>query len=295
MKKLQLIVYIGGLTMSMGSVLVAASTTLQAPTTNSKNTSNKHSKSTIFRTNKKNLHKKLKRNAIILVTIDGGSATKKSPIAKSLAEKFDLIYVESGAIYRTVAHVLLKHKMKPELKNKQKIEDFLKNVNWKITIRNRHACFVVDGEFLSDKELRSAQLNTTVASYASQFESVHNFCLKLARKSLDYIEIEGFKGVIAEGRTCGTKTFPEADLKFWFNTSKEAKIDFRLKKEKEVDDPLQRDALDGTSPFAPLRKPNGAICIWTHNRSIAKNIRLASAFIEQKLDEKNELTQPENK
>jgi cytidylate kinase len=238
----------------------------------------------------KNFNKKLKRNVKILVTIDGGSATKKSPITKSLSEKFNLIYLESGAIFRTVSHVLLRHKMEPKIENKQKIETFLNAVSWKVSVKNRHTCFVIDGEILSDKELRSPQLNATVALYSSQFESVQKFCQKVARKVIDYVEIENSGGLIAEGRTCGTKTFPEADLKFWFNASSDAKITFRLNEEKEIDDPLNRDALDKACTFAPLKEPENAIRVWTNNRSIPKNIYLLSAFIEQKLDEKNEFS-----
>ncbi|MDR1435415.1 MAG: (d)CMP kinase [Puniceicoccales bacterium] len=243
----------------------------------------------------KNFNKKPKRNVKILITIDGGSATKKSPITKSLSEKFNLIYLESGAIFRTVSHVLLKHKMEPKIENKQKIETFLSDVSWKVSVKNRHACFVIDGEILSDKELRSDKLNARVALYSSQFESIQKFCQKVARKVLDYVKIENSDGLIAEGRTCGTQTFPEADLKFWFNASPDAKIAFRLGEEKEVDDPLNRDALDKACPFAPLKEPENAIRVWTHNRSISQNIYLTSAFIEQKLDEKNEFSKPDPK
>ncbi|MDR2806939.1 MAG: (d)CMP kinase [Puniceicoccales bacterium] len=234
-------------------------------------------------------NKKIKRNVKIVVTIDGGSATKKSPIAKSLSRKFDLIYLETGAIYRTIAYVLRKHKMEPKAENKQKIEKFLSDVSWKILIKNNHACFVIDGEILSDKELRSNQLNADVAVYANLFESIHTLCLKIARKTLDHIAIEKLNGLIAEGRTCGTQCFPEADLKFWFNASSEAKVDFRLKKEGEVDDPLKRDELDKNCPFAPLKEPENAVRIWTHNRSISRNINLVASFIEQRFDEKSEL------
>jgi cytidylate kinase len=234
-------------------------------------------------------------NATILVTVDGGSATKKSPISKSLAEKFNLIYLESGALYRTVAYVLLKHNLPPEAKNEQKIEDLLANIDWKVSTRNHQACFIIDGEFLSDKELRSDLLNATVASYSSQFESVHELCLKLAHRVVDYVAIEGCRGLIAEGRTCGTKAFPAADLKFWFIASDKAKIDFRRGEEKEMDDPLQRDIMDRNSPFAPLREPDDAIRVWTHHRSIEENIALTAAFIEQKLDEKNELAKLEER
>jgi cytidylate kinase len=307
-KKLQSILCVSGLFMGMGSTFVAATTAqLSAKTDNKgkqsdrkieasqKNATSKISQKNSPKTSKRKekIHKRSKGNATIVVTIDGGSATKKSPITQGLAEKFNFIYMESGAIYRTVAYVLSKQGIDPKPENKQKIENFLRTVNWKVTVRNRHACCIVDGEILSDKELRSDQLNATVALYSSQFESVHNFCLKVARKLLDFVATDGFGGLIAEGRTCGTKTFPEADLKFWFNASAQAKVDFRLNEEKEKDDPLQRDILDKASSFAPLREPEGAIRIWTHNRSLKDNIFLVSAFIEQKLDEKNELAQLE--
>ncbi|MDR3317542.1 MAG: (d)CMP kinase [Puniceicoccales bacterium] len=236
-----------------------------------------------------------KQSEKILVTIDGGSATKKSPVAKSISEKMNFIYFETGAIYRTVAYVLAKHRLKPKIENKYKIEEFLRNVSWKTCIKNRYACFIIDGEMLSDKELRSDELNATVAVYASLFESVHTFCYKVARATLPYIQSEDLAGLIAEGRTCGTQYFPEADLKFWFNASAAAKVAFRLNEEKEVDDPLKRDELDKNQLFFPLKEPGGAVRIWTHNRSLPENICLVSAFVEQKIDEKNELAKLKKK
>jgi cytidylate kinase len=295
-KKLQLIFCVGGLVMEIGNALAAATiaqSSVKTKSNGAQSNGKTKAKNATSEIATQKFRKKSNPREPLVVTVDGGSAVGKSPITKDLSRKFNLIYVELGAIFRTVAFVLLKHGIDPKPENKQKIEDFLKTVSWKVTVRNRHACFIVDGEILSDKELRSDQLNATVALYSSQFESVHDFCLKVARTMLDFVKIDGFKGLIAEGRTCGTKIFPKADLKFWLEASKEAKINLRLNKEKEKDDPLQRDNLDKASPFAPLRKPEDAVRIWTHNRPLKGNIRLISAFIEQKFDEKDELAQSE--
>jgi cytidylate kinase len=227
-----------------------------------------------------------KKSAKIIVTIDGGAATNKSPIASSLAKSFDLVYLEMGNLYRTIANVLTQRKLESQEENKQKIEEFLNNISWKTTVKKRQVCFVVDGEIFSDRELHSKSNNIIVSVYAYLFESIHHFCYKVARSILHHVEEENYSGLIAEGRTCGTLFFPEADLKFYLNMA-------HRKQKFKPGNWVQADTLDQARPFFPLKKEENAIPIWVHKRSSKDNSQILAAFIEQKLDEKNELAQLE--
>jgi cytidylate kinase len=222
----------------------------------------------------------------IIVTIDGGSATKKSPIARALAKKFNLVYIETGALYRTITHMLIQAGIAPESKNESKIDNFLKDAKCEYLLKNRKVKFIINGVCLTGKELRAEDINANVAKYSSLFKSINDFCIKCTREVINLKKIQKFNGIVAEGRTCGTYMFPEADVKFWFLATDLAKMDFRLNVEKEIDNPIERDRLDLSRTFYPIVKPEHAIEIWTSSRPMEENIALVSAFVEQKLDVK---------
>lgn len=223
-------------------------------------------------------------NDKMIVTIDGGSATKKSPISQAIAEKFNFVYVETGALYRTVVEALMRENITSDLENKKRIKNFLRQAKFEMHLEGRTVKFSINGICLTPRELRSETINSKVAEYSSRFKSISDFCTKNLRSVLDLEEIREFNGVIAEGRTCGTYIFPEADLKFWFYATDDAKVDFRLNVEKESDNPLQRDSLDFSRKFYPMSKPDDAIVVWTSSRSIKNNTKLVWAFVEQKSD-----------
>ncbi|MDR2776543.1 MAG: (d)CMP kinase [Puniceicoccales bacterium] len=222
----------------------------------------------------------------ILVTIDGGSATKKSPIAQALAKKFNLVYIETGALYRTTAHVLIKAGIMPESKNESKIDKFLEDARCECLLEDWKVKFSINGVCLTAEELRAGDINANVAKYSSLFKSINNFCIKHIREIINLEGVQKFNGIIAEGRTCGTYIFPEADVKFWLMATDSAKINFRLNVEKEVDNPIERDKLDFSRTFYPVVKPERAVEVWTSSRPMEENIALVSAFMEQKLDVK---------
>jgi cytidylate kinase len=222
----------------------------------------------------------------MIVTIDGGSATKKSPISRAIAKKFDLLYLETGAIYRTVTYALMKAGIEPEIGNKRRADKFLAKAKFKCFVQDGIVQFSVNDIHLSAKEMRSKEINGNVAKYSSTFKSVSDFCTKCALDVLNSREFAEHKGLIAEGRTCGIILFPDADLKFWFIALESAKLDFRLNIEKEEDNPVERDELDSKRAFYPMTEPENAIVVWTSSRVMEANIALVAAFVEQKLDVK---------
>jgi cytidylate kinase len=223
-------------------------------------------------------------SAKMIITIDGGSATKKSPVSRAIAKKFDLLYLETGAIYRAVTHTLMHAGIEPVIGDRRKADSFLAKAKFKCFVEDNFVQFSINGVHLDAKELRSPEINANVAKYTSTFKSIHDFCTKCALDVLNLREFTEHKGVVAEGRGCGIYLFPDADLKFWFVASDNAKVDFRLNVEKEMDNPLERDELDFNRAFCPTVKPEDAIVIWTSSRTIEENVALVSAFVEQKLD-----------
>ncbi len=224
----------------------------------------------------------------IYVTIDGGSATKKSVISQAIAEKFNFMYFETGALYRTVIEVLMRENIAPSIDNEEHVAEFLEHAKLEMYLDGRAVRFIVNDVCLAPRELRAGKINKNVAKYTSLFQSISDFCIKHAQ---DVINLEGFAefdGIIVEGRTCGTYIFPDADLKFWLYATEEAKLEFRKNVEHEIDNPIKRDNLDFSRKFYPVIKPENAIEIWTSSRSMEENINIVSAFIEQKIDLKKQ-------
>jgi cytidylate kinase len=220
----------------------------------------------------------------MVITIDGGSATKKSPISRAIAKKFNLVYIETGAIYRTVTHLLMQAGIEPVASNGKKVNKFLAKAKFKCSIEDGVAKFTINDVCLSAKQLRDKEINANVAQYGSLFKSIGDFCMKCILKVTDLKELAEYDGLIAEGRSCGKHLFPDADVKFWFIASDGEKVNFRTNFEKEIDDPINRDRIDFARTFYPMAKPDGAVEIWTSSRTIKENIAMVSAFIEQKLD-----------
>jgi cytidylate kinase len=223
-------------------------------------------------------------SAKTVVTIDGGSATKKSPIARAISKKFNLLYLETGAIYRTVTYVLMQAGIEPAIGDEEKVNKFLAKAKSECFVEDGIVQFIVNGVHLDARELRSREINANVAKYTSTFRSIHDFCTKCALEVLNLKEFAERNGVVAEGRTCGIFLFPDADVKFWFVAPASAKLDFRLNIEKESDDPIERDKLDSSRAFYAMSKPEEAITIWTSSRMMEENIAMVSAFVEQKQD-----------
>lgn len=225
----------------------------------------------------------------MIITIDGGSATKKSPVSQAVAEKFNLVYFESGALYRVVVDALIRAGIEADIENEERVAEFLGQAKYELYLDGRVVKLVIDDVRLTPRELRSEKINSKVAEYSSLFKSISDFCIQRAREIIDLKEFCEFDGIIAEGRTCGVYMFPEADLKFWFYATEDAKLNFRLNVEKEKDDPLKRDQLDFSRKFYPMTQPDDAILIWTSSRSTESNIGLVTAFVEQKVDLKKHL------
>lgn len=220
----------------------------------------------------------------IIITIDGGSATNKSPISQALAKKFNLVYIEMGGLFRTISYLLMQAGLPPKLENTGKVDEFVKHIKCEYVLEGRAIKFIINGVCLGAKELRAEDINASVAKYTLSFKSVSDACIKYTRKVINLEEVCKFDGVLAEGRTCCTYIFPKADIKFWFMATDAAKLNLRLNIEKEVDNPIERDRVDFSATFYPVTKPKHAIEIWTSSRTVEENIALVSAFVEQKLD-----------
>jgi cytidylate kinase len=194
-----------------------------------------------------------------VVTLDGPAGAGKSSVAKSLAKRLGIRYLDTGAIYRAIAYTLDKRGVAPG-ESAELIEHLAK-------VRVR---IETEGIFVDDEDvtalIRSPQIDRIVSAYAA-LDAVRSALLELQRDQAKYGDL------VVEGRDTGTVVFPKADLKFFLTASPEARAQRRykelLKKGEAVvyrnvlQEMRERDRADSERTTAPLREPEDAIHVDT--------------------------------
>jgi cytidylate kinase len=185
-----------------------------------------------------------------IVAIDGPAGSGKGTITSAVAEKFNLMYLDTGATYRCVALKILKEKVK--LDDIEKIKEILANI--KIEFKEDKTV-LLDGEDVT-KAIREPDVTNTV-SPVSHILEVRLAMVDLQRK------IASGKDSILEGRDIGTNVFPNADVKIYLDASVEERVKRRVKQnaekgiemsEEEVrQNIITRDETDKSAEVGPLK------------------------------------------
>lgn len=202
----------------------------------------------------------------IIIAIDGFSSCGKSTMAKDLARQIGYIYIDSGAIYRTITLFAMKQGLIDENRhlNSEKLEQELSSV--KIGFKLNPETELSEA-YLNDvnveKEIRSMDVSNNV-SLVSSFSFVRSYTDNLLR------QMSESKGVVMDGRDIGTAVFPNAELKIFVTADPKIRAQRRLdelinKGDKTISfaEVLQnieeRDFLDQNRKESPLRKAKDAI------------------------------------
>lgn len=200
----------------------------------------------------------------IIIAIDGPAGSGKSTIAKIIANKFNLTYLDTGAMYRMITLYMLQNNI--DIKNKNEV---IKNLNL-IKIEFKDNNFLLNSQNVN-KLIRTKEVNENV-SIISAIKEVREKLVSLQR------EIAINKNSILDGRDIGTKVFPDADLKFFLvaDAKERAKRRYKEEIEKGIDANFaevlkiieDRDYIDSHRTESPLKKANDAIEIDTTNMTI---------------------------
>ena len=198
-----------------------------------------------------------------VITIDGPAGAGKSSVAKNLALKLGIKYLDTGAIYRAIALILAKSEIKPD--NKEFLNEALSEI--KIELVNNEV--LVNG-FDVTGEIRTPEVDN-LASIYSAVPEVRRALLSLQQEQKNY------GSIIAEGRDVGSVVFPDAKFKFFLTASPEARARRRYEQrisqnqDADYDEILQaikaRDEHDSHREAAPLSIPENAIYIDTSDMS----------------------------
>ena len=223
-------------------------------------------------------------NGFNAIAIDGPSGAGKSSMAKKLAEAFNFIYVDTGAIYRTIGLAVLR--AGADRRDERAVMDILRTLD--IAIRYNDAgeqCMMLNGEDVS-KAIRMPEISL-YASDVSAHPQVRSFLLEMQRR------FARENNVIMDGRDIGTVVLPEAELKIYLTASPEARARRRLLElqQKEVDATFEdvlkdinyRDEQDMNRAAAPLRKADDAIEVDTSEINFEDSLKLLCELVINRL------------
>ncbi|MBA4495624.1 (d)CMP kinase [Paenactinomyces guangxiensis] len=214
-----------------------------------------------------------------LVAIDGPAGAGKSTVARRVADHLEITYVDTGAMYRSIAWKLLREKVNAA------DEAAVTQLAESMTFALDPAGICVDGTRLTD-EIRTPQV-TALASTVAKMAGVRR---ALVRKQQEIAERQS---VVMDGRDIGTHVLPHADVKIFLTASIEERARRRYKElldkgisadlESLKEDICRRDENDRTRQYAPLRQAEDAILIDTTNQSISEAVEVILQLCRNKL------------
>ncbi len=223
----------------------------------------------------------------ITIAIDGYSSCGKSTVAKAIAKELDYVYVDSGAMYRSVSLYLLDEGI---IKDKNFLKSQVINALPKIFIEFKTTGDGKSDTFLNGKNVENEIRTLAVSNIVSQISTIN----EVRNKLVTLQQKMGAKGgVVMDGRDIGTVVFPNADLKLFMTADIEIRAERRLeellkKGQKtnlnEVKANLQhRDHVDQTRDISPLIKANDAIVIDNTNLSPEEQLKKVMILVNDKL------------
>ncbi len=212
----------------------------------------------------------------ITIAIDGYSSCGKSTMAKDLAKEIGYIYVDTGAMYRSVTLYALQQGMfsSDGSVNSESLETKMDDIRISFRLNSetgRPDCYLNDN--LVEQEIRTLEVSNHVSMIAA---------LPFVRKRLveQQQQIGTEKGVVMDGRDIGTTVFPHAELKIFVTADAAVRAERRYKELQEKNIPAnyedilknveERDYIDTHREVSPLRKAEDAVTLDNSHMSIAE-------------------------
>ena len=225
----------------------------------------------------------MKQNEIN-IAIDGYSSCGKSSIAKDISRNFNMIYVDSGAMYRAVTLFCLENNIIENKKvNEIKLIDCLNTIDIKY---NYNKSLNVSEIFLNGENVEKKIRNKKVSNYVSKVSQIAKVRSKLIKIQQ---EICANKNVVMDGRDIATKVMPNAELKFFITANIETRAKRRFDELKITDCLItfdevfknlnERDSDDINRSINPLIKSNDAIVIDNTSLNFVQQNKLIFNYI----------------
>lgn len=220
----------------------------------------------------------------IRIAIDGPSGTGKSTLAKNIAKALGIVYVDTGALYRTVG--LVAERAGIPMENASQVTKLLPSADISIRYVQGSQRVYLDGEDVSEK-IRTPEISM-YASAVSTVPAVRKFLLEIQKKLVN----EG--NVVMDGRDIGTVIMPNADVKLFMETNVATRARRRYEELRErgdtsseedvMRDMIRRDKNDSSRAVAPLVPADDAIFLDNSDMLPEETLAAALKIIDDKLN-----------
>ncbi len=224
------------------------------------------------------------------IAIDGPSGAGKSSLARAVAKKLQIIYVDTGALYRSLGYYAKEHGISAD--DTAAVIAMLQNVSLEMKFEGGEQHIYLDGRVVGD-EIRTPEISM-YASKVSAIPEVRTFLLETQR------QIARTNDVIMDGRDIGTVILPDADVKIFLTASDEARAKRRLAEllargidttfEDVLSDMRQRDKNDSTRAVAPAVQAPDATLLDNSDMTAEESVLAAVDIIRRKIPEKKKKT-----
>jgi len=196
-----------------------------------------------------------------VIAIDGPAGAGKSTIARMLAGKLGYVYIDSGAMYRSITWLAMRSGF--SLQDDKKLVALAKKTKLCFKKHQRQMKLFINGKPVT-KAIRTPEVTANIC-YIADNPHIRQIMVKLQQK------IGQAGGIVMEGRDIGTKVFPGADFKFYLDASAQERANRRYREFKArgvkaslrdiLKDIKIRDHKDKTRTVSPLKKAQGSIVI----------------------------------
>lgn len=218
------------------------------------------------------------------IAIDGPSGAGKSTLARALAKELGFLYVDTGAIYRTVA--LWAQRGGAACENPEEVVPLLGDID----IQMSYGADGIQRMYLSGEDVSEAirvHAVSQCASLVAAIPEVRAFLLDYQRK------LAQEQNIVMDGRDIGTVVLPNADVKIFLTASAEIRAKRRLlelqQRGQQADfatifhDIEQRDEQDRTRAIAPLRQAEDAALLDTSDKNLEESLQAMLSLVKERI------------
>jgi cytidylate kinase len=196
----------------------------------------------------------------MIIAIDGPSGSGKSTLGRMLARELNLLYIDTGSMYRTVALAVMEADLDPA--DREAVAGLAARIDIDLEGDPDSLKVLLDGRDVTE-EIRTESV-TAMSSVVSTIRGVRRAMVERQR-------LMGQRGAVLNGRDIGTVVFPDADIKFFLTASPEERAERRFNEDRVTNasvsfqqtltEMTERDRRDSTRADSPLKVADDAIVI----------------------------------
>ena len=220
---------------------------------------------------------------VLNIAVDGPAGSGKSTVCKLVAQKLNILYLDTGAMYRALAYKCVKDNK--DYGDKVVVKHLTENLDLKVEYRDGKQVTILDGEDVSEA-IRAANVSM-LASYVSAYSFVREKMVDLQRK------IAVSTSCIVDGRDIGTNVLPDCRFKFYVTATAEVRAMRRYNEDlakggkqsfesvlQEIND---RDFQDKNRAVAPLKQADDAVVIDTSSMTVEEVVDTIIGKVQEKI------------